>query len=211
MSFGNVYMARVGKVNMGQQVGGWEKMASCGRILLLVKKVMGGMQHMKDDEVKRLYATIKLLQSEDGCPWDKVQTHESVKAGCIEEACEVLAGINILSETGKADNLKEELGDLLLQVIFHACLAEKEGLFDLQDVARAAYEKMIRRHPHVFHEPMLGKDGNPVTDWEEIKKLEKAGREWEEDYLPDALKEGVSLIEQAARRKGLDMSSSGEF
>ena len=194
---------------MGQQVGGWEKMASCGRILLLVKKVMGGMQHMKDDEVKRLYATIKLLQSEDGCPWDKVQTHESVKAGCIEEACEVLAGINILSETGKADNLKEELGDLLLQVIFHACLAEKEGLFDLQDVARAAYEKMIRRHPHVFHEPMLDKDGNPVTDWEEIKKLEKAGREWEEDYLPDALKEGVSLIEQAARRKGLDMSSSG--
>ena len=56
---------------------------------------------------------------------------------------------------------------------------------------------------------MLDKDGNPVTDWEEIKKLEKAGREWEGDYLPDALKEGVSLIEQAARRKGLDMSSSG--
>lgn len=161
---------------------------------------------MKDDEVGRLYATIKLLQSEDGCPWDKVQTHESVKAGCIEEACEVLAGINILSETGKADNLKEELGDLLLQVIFHACLAEKEGLFDLQDVARAAYEKMIRRHPHVFHEPMLDKDVKPVTGWEEIKKLEKEGREWEEDYLPEAWKEGMGLIEQVARRKGITLS-----
>ena len=161
---------------------------------------------MKDDEVKRLYATIKLLQSEAGCPWDKVQTHESVKAGCIEEACEVMAGINILSETGKADNLKEELGDLLLQVIFHACLAEKEGLFDLQDVARTAYEKMIRRHPHVFHEPMLDADGRPVTDWEEIKKLEKEGREWEEDYLPEALQEGMKLIEQAARRKGITLS-----
>jgi tetrapyrrole methylase family protein/MazG family protein len=148
---------------------------------------------------------VRKLQSDEGCPWDKVQTHKSIKAGCIEEACEVLAGINILAETGKSENLKEELGDLLLQVIFHANLAEKEGLFDLQDVARAANEKMIRRHPHVFHEPMLDNEGQPVTDWAEIKKLEKAGREWEEEYLPVALEEGLSFIKQAAKRKGLSV------
>ena len=77
---------------------------------------------MNHDEVKRLENIVKKLQSKDGCPWDNTQTHESVKPGCIEEACEVLAGINILRETGNAENLKEELGDLLLQVIFHACL-----------------------------------------------------------------------------------------
>ena len=63
---------------------------------------------MNQDEVTRLQSIVKKLQSEDGCPWDRVQTHESIKAGCIEEACEVLAGINILKETGKADNLKED-------------------------------------------------------------------------------------------------------
>ncbi|SEH35430.1 tetrapyrrole methylase family protein / MazG family protein [Selenomonas sp. KH1T6] len=114
----------------------------------------------------------------------------------------MLAGINILRETGKAENLKEELGDLLLQVIFHVCLAEKEGLFDLQEVARSAADKMIRRHPHVFHEPLRTSEGEPITDWSEIKKIEKAGREWEADYLPEALEEGKSLIERAARRKG---------
>ena len=103
--------------------------------------------------------------------------------------------------------MKEELGDLLLQVIFHACLAEKEGLFDLQEVARSAADKMIRRHPHVFHEPLRTSEGEPITDWSEIKKIEKAGREWEEDYLPEALKEGKRLIECVARRKGITLPS----
>ncbi len=172
-----------------------------------VHQVWKGFSYMKQDEVGRLHAIVRRLQSEEGCPWDKVQTHESVKPGCIEEACEVLAGINILRETGKAENLKEELGDLLLQVIFHACLAEKEGLFDLQEVARSAADKMIRRHPHVFHEPLRTSEGEPITDWSEIKKIEKAGREWEEDYLPDALEEGKRLIERAARRKGITLPS----
>lgn len=158
---------------------------------------------MNHDEVKRLEAIVKKLQSEDGCPWDSTQTHESVKPGCIEEACEVLAGINILRETGNAENLKEELGDLLLQVIFHACLAEKEGFFTLQDVAKASADKMIRRHPQIFHEPLKDEQGNPVTDWKEIKKIEKRGREWEEDFLPAAFREGRELIAQAEKRKGL--------
>ena len=84
--------------------------------------------------VERLQDIVRTLRSEHGCPWDRRQTHESIKPGCIEEAVEVIGGINILKETGKADNLREELGDLLLQVIFHAQLAEEEGLFSLEDV-----------------------------------------------------------------------------
>lgn len=158
---------------------------------------------MYQDEIKRLEQIVKQLQADDGCPWDKVQTHESIKAGCIEEACEVLAGINILTATGKADNLKEELGDLLLQVIFHACLAEKEGLFTLQDVAKASADKMVRRHPRIFHKPLTDENGQPVTYWKDIKKLEKQDREWEDDYLPAAFDEGRSLIAKAETRKGL--------
>ena len=82
--------------------------------------------------IERLQDIVRTLRSEHGCPWDRKQTHESIKPGCIEEAVEVLCGINILRETGKADNLREELGDLLLQVIFHAQLAEEAGLFSVR-------------------------------------------------------------------------------
>ncbi len=87
-------------------------------------------------EAERLYDIVRKLRSEDGCPWDRQQTHESLKPECIEEAAEVISGINIYEATGDADNLKEELGDLLLQVMFHAVLAEEEGLFTFEDVAR---------------------------------------------------------------------------
>ena len=79
-------------------------------------------------EIERLKEIVEKLRSENGCPWDKIQTHESLKAACIEEASEVICGINILDKTGDADNLKEELGDLLLQVMFHAVIAQEEGL-----------------------------------------------------------------------------------
>ena len=105
---------------------------------------------MKQDELRRLQKIVEVLRSEKGCPWDREQTHESLKPACIEEAAEVLAGIDILSATGKAENLKEELGDLLLQVVFHARLAEEAGLFNLDDVAKTVSDKMERRHPHVF-------------------------------------------------------------
>lgn len=151
---------------------------------------------MSLDELRRLQNIVKALRGEGGCPWDREQTHESLKPACIEEAAEVLAGIDILKATGKAENLKEELGDLLLQVVFHAQLAEEAGLFNLDDVAKAASDKMERRHPHVFA-------GAPVesVDWEAIKKAEKAGREWEEDYLPGAFDQAASLIERARQRK----------
>ncbi|MGE9900816.1 MazG nucleotide pyrophosphohydrolase domain-containing protein [Mitsuokella multacida] len=155
------------------------------------------------ESVGRLCEVVAQLRAPGGCPWDRVQTHESLKPACIEEAAEVLGGIDILRETGRAENLKEELGDLLLQVVFHAQLAQEEGLFSLADVAEAATAKMVRRHPHVFHKPMLDDAGEPLTGWKEIKAQEKKGREWEEDYLPHAFEEASALIEQAKKRKGI--------
>lgn len=147
---------------------------------------------------------IARLRAPDGCPWDRAQTHMSLKKTCIEEAAEVICGINILDQTGDADNLKEELGDLLMQVVLHARIAEEEGLFTMDDVIQSIIGKMIRRHPHVF-----GDSDGPGTDgskesWEEIKKQEKAGKEWTEEYLPEAFEEAKELIEAAKKRKGFE-------
>lgn len=155
------------------------------------------------DEVRRLEEIVKKLRSENGCPWDKVQTHESLKPECIEEAAEVLCGINILRETGNPENLKEELGDLLLQVMFHAVLAQEEGLFTFEDVARGISEKMERRHPHVFRGIEYASDEERHAAWEKIKRDEKAGREWEKDYLPEAFREAEELVQKARERKGM--------
>lgn len=141
------------------------------------------------------------LRAPDGCPWDREQTHTSLKAACIEEAAEVVCGINILEDTGNADNLKEELGDLLLQVVMHAQIAEEEGLFTMDDVIQGISEKMIRRHPHVFGEETVSDSGEVLNKWNDIKKQEKAGKEWMENYLPDAFIEAKELIDKAKLRK----------
>lgn len=153
-------------------------------------------------ETERLYDIVKKLRSDDGCPWDRQQTHMSLKPECIEEAAEVISGINILEETGDADNLKEELGDLLLQVMFHSVIAEEEGLFSFEDVAAAVSEKMIRRHPHVFSGVTYASKEEQHAAWEEIKKAEKDGREWHESYLREAFNESKDLIDRARERKG---------
>ena len=153
-------------------------------------------------EIERLKTIVEKLRSEDGCPWDKAQTHESLKASCIEEASEVISGINILKKTGDADNLKEELGDLLLQIMFHAVMAEEEGLFTFEDVAKTISDKMVRRHPHVFGDMKFATEEELHAAWAEIKRKEKEGKEWQADYLPGALKEAEELIQKARERKG---------
>ena len=153
-------------------------------------------------EIERLKDIVIKLRSENGCAWDKVQTHESLKPECIEEATEVINGINILTETGNPDNLKEELGDLLLQVMFHSVIAEEEGLFTFEDVCREISEKMIRRHPHVFNNVVYESYEEQLKAWEEIKKKEKEGKEWNDEFLKKAFKESKELIEVASRRKG---------
>ncbi len=153
-------------------------------------------------DAKRLYDIVKKLRAEDGCPWDRQQTHESLKPECIEEAAEVISGINILEATGDPENLKEELGDLLLQVMFHSVIAEEEGFFTFDDVVNTVSEKMIRRHPHVFSGVNYSSREEQHASWEAIKKAEKEGREWHEDYLREAFSESNELIEKARERKG---------
>ena len=153
-------------------------------------------------QIERLKKIVETLRSENGCPWDKVQTHTSLKAGCIEEAAEVIGGINILDETGDAENLKEELGDLLLQVMFHSVIAEEEGLFTFEDVAKTVADKMERRHPHVFTDVKFETEEELHAAWAEIKRQEKAGKEWHADYLFGAFEEAHDLIDKAQERKG---------
>ena len=149
-------------------------------------------------EMDEVRATVARLRAEDGCPWDREQTHVSLKPEVVEEAAEVVCGINILEASGSAENLKEELGDLLMQVVMHAQIAEEEGLFTLEDVIRGINEKMIRRHPHVF-----GEQKEHSLTWKEIKQQEKAGREWEDAYLREAFREAEELIARARARKGM--------
>ena len=145
---------------------------------------------------------IARLRAPGGCPWDRDQTHSSLKAACIEEAAEVICGIRILDETGHPDNLKEELGDLLLQVVMHAQIAQEEGLFTMDDVIQGISEKMIRRHPHVFGDASASDSDQVLKRWDEIKKQEKNGRDLAADYLPQAFQEASLLIETAKKRKG---------
>lgn len=155
----------------------------------------------KFEELENIIAR---LRAPDGCPWDREQTHSSLKAACIEEAAEVVCGINILEDTGNSDNLKEELGDLLLLIVMHAQIAEEEGLFTMDDVICGISDKMIRRHPHVFGEETASDSGEVLDKWNAIKKQEKTGKEWMENYLPDAFNEAKELIDKARERKGMN-------
>ena len=129
-------------------------------------------------KVEEFEDIIARLRAPDGCPWDREQTHMSLKKPCIEEAAEVICGINILDQTGDPDNLKEELGDLLMQVVMHTRIAEEEGYFTMDDVIQTIIDKMIRRHPHVFGEAVVCDSSAVLTKWEGKKKPEKARKRW---------------------------------
>ena len=121
----------------------------------------------------------------------------------LEDEKQNIVRINdILEQTGNAENLKEELGDLLLQVVMHAQIAKEEGLFTLEDVMRGITDKMIRRHPHVFGTTAVSGSDEVLVNWAEIKKQEKEGKEWMESYLPGAFDEAEELIGAARKRKG---------
>ena len=117
------------------------------------------------ESFEKLVGIMKKLRSPDGCDWDRTQTHESLKPYIIEEAYELLNAI----ESGNDEELKEELGDVLLQVVFHSQIASERGAFNISDVVETLCEKLIRRHPHVF-----GKSGGySYKQWEDIKAKEK--------------------------------------
>ena len=147
---------------------------------------------------------IARLRAPDGCPWDRAQTHMSLKKTCIEEAAEVICGINILDQTGDADNLKEELGDLLMQVVLHARIAEEEGLFTMDDVIQSIIDKMIRRHPACLRRFGRSQARTGLKKAGRDQEKGKAGKEWTEEYLPEAFEEAKELIDKAKERKGFD-------
>lgn len=154
------------------------------------------------DSFDEFREVIRRLRAEDGCPWDREQTHTSLKPTCIEEAAEVICGINVYAETGNPENLKEELGDLLLQVVMHAQIAEEEGIFTMDDVINTVRDKMVRRHPHVFGDVKVKDSGEVLLNWEEIKSKEKEGQEDVSVFLPKAFDEAEALIDAARKRKG---------
>lgn len=153
---------------------------------------------------------IKLLRAPGGCPWDREQTHESIKGNLLEEAYEVYDAI----EEGDDEKTKDELGDLLMQIVFHAVIGEEDGKYDLDDIATNVYDKMIRRHPHVFGENILDKSSEVLVKWEKIKSVEKGYRSYSDDLhdviraLPE-LKRAYKLQKRAAKA-GFDFDSEHE-
>ncbi|MCR5684188.1 MAG: hypothetical protein K6G81_02040 [Lachnospiraceae bacterium] len=154
-------------------------------------------------EYERLLEIVARLRGEGGCPWDREQTHMSLKRHVIEEACEVVAGVNRLDKAKEPASLKEELGDLLFQVVIQARIAEEEGLFDMEDVCRTISDKMVYRHPHVFGDAAAPDD--IIAAWDELKKSEKKKEDEVRDreYLAQAFDEAEELIGKARERKGM--------
>lgn len=160
---------------------------------------------------------IETLRSENGCPWDREQTHESLRPCMMEEAAELVAAIRILKNTGSSENLEEELGDVLLQVVMHAQIAAEEGLFTMEDVVNRISEKMVRRHPHVFGDLSVSGSGEVLQNWDEIKKKEKEGKDWIESPLKEipmelpALTRAPKVLKKADKHYGKSSSLAKDF
>jgi len=121
------------------------------------------------EQFARLVDIIAKLRAEDGCPWDREQTFQSLKPYLLEETYEVIEAI----DKEDFEGLKEELGDLLIQVIMQAQLAKEKGVFEIEDVLRQVSEKLTRRHPHVFGNLKLNSSQEVIAHWQAIKKKEK--------------------------------------
>jgi XTP/dITP diphosphohydrolase len=145
------------------------------------------------------------LRAPDGCPWDHEQTHRSLCRHAVEEVYELVDAI----ESGDEESMADELGDLLLQVVFHCQMASERGVFDFEAVCRLLVEKLIRRHPHVFGEASADTASAVLTQWDQIKTSEKAGtrhaRASALDGIPrhlPALMKAEKLVKKA-RKAGL--------
>jgi tetrapyrrole methylase family protein/MazG family protein len=144
---------------------------------------------------EKLAAVQARLRAPDGCPWDREQTHASLRTYMMEEAYEVLEAL----ESGDDGKFAEEMGDLLLQIVFHSQIATEEGRFTVSDVIREVHDKMVRRHPHVFGEKQAKNAAEVLKNWEQIKKEERraAGKK-NADGSQQAAKEG-SLLDGVSR------------
>ncbi len=130
---------------------------------------MVDFQYKDSYDVNDLVEIVRILRSPGGCPWDAEQTHESIRRDFLEESYEVAEAI----DEGSTEHLKEELGDVLLQVALHTRIEEEQGTFNLDDVADGVCKKLIYRHPHVFGDVSVSGTGEVLTNWEALKRKEK--------------------------------------
>lgn len=169
---------------------------------------MAHLDTLPEEPLARLRAIVNLLRSPGGCPWDREQTHQSLRAGLLEEACETIDAIDRADDA----NLREELGDLLLQVVFHTDLASERGAFTLEDAAHHTCEKLIRRHPHVFAGGDAADTGAVLRQWEQIKRAEKGAEASVMEGIPRALPALIRAanIQKKAARIGFDWTDPAD-
>ncbi len=162
---------------------------------------------MAGKEFERLVSIMEKLRGENGCPWDRKQTLDSLVSYLLEETYEVVDAI----KNKDYASLKEELGDLLLQVVFQAQIAKEKGLFDIEDVIKGINEKLIRRHPHVFGDKSFKDSDEVLLNWETMKKEEKKKTsilDGVPSHLPALLR--AYELQERARRVGFDWEKTEE-
>ncbi len=155
--------------------------------------------------IKQLLEVMRRLRAPDGCPWDKEQDHKSIRMHAIEEIYELVDAI----EADDDVEMEEELGDVLLQVVFHCQMAQERGIFDFDRVAQRITDKLILRHPHVFGDSDVDTVDGVWAQWEEIKRSEKEGTEHERPSVLDGIPRHLPALHRTekltkkARKNGL--------
>lgn len=162
----------------------------------------------KDFTFEEFNGIIKVLRGEGGCPWDREQTHESIKGNLIEEAYEALEAL----DSGDKLKFADELGDVLLQVVFHSTIGEEDGTFSIQDVLNLVSEKMISRHTHIFADDKAETASEVLETWEKNKLKEKGISSYAESlkdvckYLPALIY--AAKVQKKASKAGMDWDSA---
>lgn len=164
-------------------------------------------QYKEHYDISDLLKIMKILRSPDGCPWDKVQTHRSIRQDFIEETYEVIEAI----DTEDSDLLKEELGDVLLQVVFHSLMEEEKSAFDFDDVCDGVCQKLIIRHPHVFADTVADTPDEVLKNWDAIKMQTKS-QSTVADSVDDVAKSLPALmraqkVQKRAAKSGMDFEN----
>lgn len=157
---------------------------------------MVDFQMAKDYHIDDLIQIMELLRAPGGCPWDRAQTHQSIRANMLEEAYEAADAIDSMD----MDNLKEELGDVLLQVVFHARMAQEAGAFTFDDVVDGICKKLVYRHPHVFGTASAGDPEGALSAWDAQKRTEK-GQRTTADAM-DSVARALPALTRAAKLQG---------
>ncbi|MGM9583546.1 MAG: nucleoside triphosphate pyrophosphohydrolase [Phascolarctobacterium sp.] len=154
-----------------------------------VDEAMVDTTSFDDVDIQPLVDVMRTLREPGGCPWDREQTHASIRSNMIEEVYEYLEAV----DADDTEGMREELGDVLMQIVFHARMAEEASRFDLQDVIDEVVDKLIRRHPHVFGETKVSGSDEVLVNWEAIKKTEKTERK----HVLDGVAQGLPALLRA--------------